>query len=239
MKISNIYDDFGGPDSFPGNDEDSHYMSQTSATKIKEGSNTITRVSPHSVLVGEENPTKTNFEVAKKSAWIQTYSGKKFYPLEPNAEYIDIEDIAHSLSMLCRFTGHVQQFYSVGDHSINVSYACDPKYALYGLLHDASEAYLQDLPSPLKNSGEFENYKKYESVLQTMIYNKFGLFEPEPPTVKKADMQMLATEARDLMGHIHPEWVQKIEPLSSKINPLDPKTAKEKFLKRFKELYEK
>jgi uncharacterized protein len=170
------------------------------------------------------------------NSWIQTYTGKKFFPLSPKIEDICIEDIAHSLSMLCRFTGHSNQFYSVAEHSILVSYLCDTKDALYGLLHDASEYALQDLPSPLKRSGKFEEYKKYESILQNMIFKKFNLLEEEPESVKRADQLLLATEGRDLMSPQHPEWKTKYEPLPFSIMCLSPAKAEQIFLRRFFEL---
>lgn len=167
------------------------------------------------------------------STWIQTYSGKKFYPLEPNIMDIDINDIAHSLSMQCRFNGHSSEFYSIAQHSVLVSHVCGRENAMHGLLHDASEYVLGDFASPLKRSGKFQNYKDYEKQLQDLIYIKYGLSTIEPPDVKQADLNMLATEARDLMAPLHPEWAQPCEPLPFKIVPLGPSEAKKLFLDRF------
>jgi len=171
-----------------------------------------------------------------KLTWIQTYSGRKFYPLNPSIGDIYIEDIAQSLSMLCRFTGHCNNFYSVAQHSVLVSYICKHKHALHGLLHDASEAYLSDLNSPLKRSGEFENYKMYENKLQSLINLKFGLKDVEPKNVKNADIKLLATEARDFMSPLHSDWVQPCDPLPFKIDPLPPAEAKDLFMDRYIEL---
>lgn len=171
-----------------------------------------------------------------REAWIQTYSGRRFNPLAPVEGAIVIQDIAHSLSMLCRFTGHCRRFYSVAQHSVLVSYLCDSKDAMHGLLHDASEAYLQDLPRPLKRSGKFDAYKEYEHTLQTMIFKRFELDLIEPESVKKADTLLLATEARDLMSPLHSDWKQPVEPLPMKIEPLNPAEAKDLFMKRFFEL---
>lgn len=173
----------------------------------------------------------------ESTSWIQTYSGKKFFPLDPQEADVCIEDIAHSLSMICRFTGHCKEFYSVAQHSVMVSYLSG-EFALYGLLHDASEAYICDLASPIKSSGHFDTYKAFENKLQSVIFRKFGLFGTEPPIVKKADTQMLSTEARDLLGELHPEWVLPTEPLPMTVNPLGQKEAKELFMKRFNELYQ-
>lgn len=169
----------------------------------------------------------------RKGKAIVTYNGISFWPTDPRPEEINIEDIAHSLSMLCRFNGHVEEFYSVGDHSIRVSYACPPEYALYGLLHDASEAYLSDIPTPLK--GSLPRYKEYERILQSMIYRKYGLEDEEPKEVKHADRVLLSTEIRDLCPKMNSEHTLCI-PLSENIKPLSIRAAKESFLSRFSEL---
>src|ERR1700722_9509595 len=101
--------------------------------------------------------------------YITTYTGKIFRPLHPDAVDICIEDIAHALSMQCRFTGHSREFYSVGDHCLWVSDVAAelgrPEDALWGLLHDASEAYLHDIASPIKRADEFVLYRAAEYVL--------------------------------------------------------------------------
>lgn len=169
-------------------------------------------------------------------AWIQTYSGRRFNPTNPVTGAIVIQDIAHALSMQCRFSGHVKKFYSVAQHSVNVSYICDQADALWGLMHDASEAYLVDIPSPLKRSGKFESYKELEAHMQKAICERFDLPIVEPPSVKRADTILLATEARDLMSPLHPDWIQPCEPLPFKIEPLSQQDAKNLFMKRFFEL---
>ncbi|MBF0612521.1 MAG: hypothetical protein HQL55_15470, partial [Magnetococcales bacterium] len=77
--------------------------------------------------------------------WIQTFTGRQFWPLAPVLEHIHVQDIAHALSLLCRFNGHCQKFYSVAEHSLHVATILPPELAGWGLLHDASEAYLADL----------------------------------------------------------------------------------------------
>lgn len=168
--------------------------------------------------------------------WIQTHSGRRFNPLNPNPDAIVIQDIAHALSMQCRFSGHCKQFYSVAQHSVLVSYICDSADALWGLLHDASEAYLVDVPRPLKRSGKFDAYIDFEQNMQAAICKRFGLTVKEPPSVKKADTTLLATEARDLMSPLHPDWKQPTEPLPFKIEAWGPEKAKDMFMKRFFEL---
>lgn len=171
-----------------------------------------------------------------KDAWIQTFTGRKFHPLNPSISEISLLDIAHALSNICRFTGHAKEFYSVAQHCVLVSYICDSQDALHGLLHDASEAYLSDISRPLKHSGFFEEYKKIEHNLQSLIFQKFGLSMEEPKGVKLADTTLLATEARDLLSPLHPDWNQPAKPLPFTITALPPKEAKALFLERFEEL---
>lgn len=168
--------------------------------------------------------------------WIQLYSGRKFFPLNPQLDAIDIEDIAHSLSNMCRFTGHVKSFYSVAQHSVLVSYLCGPNNALYGLLHDATEAYLVDMPKPIKRLETFSNFRDIEHNIMKVIAKKFGLPDVEPPAVKTADIKILATEARDLMSPLHPDWKQPCEPYPFRIDPLPPLEAKKLFMTRYMEL---
>lgn len=114
-----------------------------------------------------ETPTRTD--------WIQTYTGKKFFPLDPDPELICIEDIAHSLAMQCRYNGHTRRFYSVAQHSVILASkffkSHDLRFA--ALLHDASEAYLSDVPLPIKHLPQFTFYREAEDRLQRMIFAKF------------------------------------------------------------------
>jgi hypothetical protein len=171
-----------------------------------------------------------------KSSWIQTFTGKAFYPLDPRPEDVCIEDIAHSLAAQCRFAGHVKCFYSVASHAIFVSEICAPDNALWGLLHDASEAYLIDLPSPLKQSNGFEAYRKFEETVTHTICEKFALPLTIPPDVKHADLVALATEARDLMAPPPRPWDTMPSPSERRIVPLSPQQAEQAFLERFWQL---
>ena len=172
-------------------------------------------------------------------AWIQTYSGKRFNPTNPVPDAIVIQDIAHALSNICRFTGHCSSFYSVAQHCVLVSYICNHENAIYGLLHDASEAYCQDIASPIKKTPEFSGYREVESRLQKAVYKRFGLSNKEPDDVKMADLLLLSTEARDLMSPARPDWNLPVKPLPFKIVPLQPIEAEKLFLERFKDLFNK
>ncbi len=173
------------------------------------------------------------------NAWIQTYTGKKFHPLDPRAEEIDIIDIARALSRICRFNGHLKCdiAYSVAQHSILVSDNCSEKDKLFGLLHDSAEAFSADLASPLKRSGAFDNFKYYENQLQSVIYKKYCGSDKEPAEVKEADLRMLSTEAEQLMAPLHKDWVLGLKSYLIKIEPLQPNEAEKLFMQRFNELY--
>jgi 5'-deoxynucleotidase YfbR-like HD superfamily hydrolase len=174
---------------------------------------------------------------SNRGDWMQTYSGLTFFPLDPQPEDISIKDIAHSLSMQCRFAGHLKKFYSVAEHCVRVSYICPPELALWGLLHDASEAFLIDLPRPVKYLKDLAGYKRVEKKVMKVIAQKFGLSMPEPPEIKAADVRLLITEQRDLLGRQTKPWRDMAEPLPGTIHPWSHKKAEARFNERFKELY--
>lgn len=164
--------------------------------------------------------------------WIQTFTGRKFWPLEPREADVDIRDIAHALANMCRFAGHTKEFYSVGQHSLAVASIVPPHLAIYGLLHDASEAYLVDIPTPIKQHSGFWFYRNAEERLQSTILRRFGLPQLDPDEeviIKNADLRMLATEARDLLSPLHPEWKLAADPLPSKIEILEPEHVERLF----------
>ena len=134
---------------------------------------------------------------------ITTYSGIRFWPLLPNPADIRIEDIAHAISNQCRFAGHSREFYSVAEHSVRVSQHCRPEDALWGLLHDASETFLTDVPAPLKELPQFEAYRAAERRLQRAISTRFGLAPEQPESVGDADRSILRVEIRDLLTSIN------------------------------------
>src|SRR3990167_4945681 len=129
---------------------------------------------------------------------IITYTGKIIDIFNFKEENIDIVDIAASLSKQCRFGGHCREFYSVAQHSANVVKLVDPKYKLHALLHDASEAYLVDVPRPVKNSEQFTFYRELENNIMNIIYKKFNI-EISNEEIKQADDSMLVLEQYELM----------------------------------------
>lgn len=164
-----------------------------------------------------------------------TYTGKVIDPLNATVDDIEIVDIAHALSNICRFNGHCRKFYSVAQHSVLVSVHVQRQYAMYGLLHDASEAYLGDVIRPIKESDTFKYYRIVEHNLTKVIFEKFGLKHEMPPNVSLIDGRLLLAEARDLgldFTHIG------IEPLETIVHPTNPEEAEMAFLDWFKIIVE-
>ena len=135
--------------------------------------------------------------------YIQTYTGKKVHLPDTDPESIDIRDIAHALSNACRFAGHTRSHYSVAAHSICVADIVPRQHKLQALLHDATEAYLTDVPTPYKLL--MPEYLALEESLWRAIAIKFGLPEELHPSVKEADRVMLMTE-RDLLCTTDKDW---------------------------------
>lgn len=165
---------------------------------------------------------------------MQTFLGVKFHPLAPKLDDIHIVDIAHALSQQCRFAGHTKSFYSVAQHSVLVSQYCNPEDALWGLLHDATEAYLVDVPTPVKML--LSEYKEIERDLQTVLCEKFQIAADMPESVHFADRVILSTEARDMMGPPPELWPDMPPPLQQRITGWTSYQAKKAFLLRFAEL---
>ena len=167
---------------------------------------------------------------------ILTHVGNVFDFLRPEQCLFAIEEIAHALSHLCRFTGHTREFYSVAQHSVHVSYLAPKEHALAGLLHDAAEAYLGDVASPLK--ALLPAYQDIEAKVEQSLLKSFGLDIHLPPSVKQADMQILVTEMRDLMpSHVPCAMPGGFQPLPNVvITPWSSADAKRAFLARYKEL---
>ena len=108
----------------------------------------------------------------RKGDFIQTFTGRMFWPIDPQPDEVDIEDIAHALSNVCRFCGHTREFYSVAQHSVLVSEIVPAAFALEGLLHDATEAYISDVARPVK--PYLTNYKEIEINLYRAIAKRFN-----------------------------------------------------------------
>lgn len=195
-----------------------------------------------------------NADARKDDCWIRTYRGHEFNFTDINPDSIDLQDIAHSLSLICRFTGHLSEFYSVAEHCVWVSmlsykYAHagvdgmfppeSPKEAakigLYALMHDAQETYITDMNSPLKSL--LPDYQAMEEKITAVIQKKYGLvYENMPPQVKYADNTMLVAEAKALLRETDfSKWVKDHYDKGVKYSqiPLTPRQAEATFLNRF------
>jgi uncharacterized protein len=130
-------------------------------------------------------------------AWMSTYTGRIIYPLELDIESIDIIDIAHSLSNICRYNGHTNRFYSVAEHCIHLCHIAPDEYKLWALLHDASEAYLNDMTSPIK--WRFQSYRLLQERVMQLVAKRFNLPYPIPPLIKELDSCIVYDEWSALM----------------------------------------
>lgn len=168
--------------------------------------------------------------------YMQVYSGRKFWPLDPRSEEVFIEDIAHSLSMQCRYAGHCRRFYSVAEHSVLMARwllpTHGPEIALWGLLHDASEAYLVDVPRPVK--PYLTGYKEAEAKVMAAVCERFGLPPEMPAVVHDADNRIIGDELVNLLPMA---WHERYnEPLGVDLKCWYPEQAEDEFLATFEAL---
>lgn len=172
-------------------------------------------------------------------SYILTASGGRFYYDDVDRSDVRIEDIALALSRKCRFSGHTSEFYSVAQHCVQVSYLVPYGRNLEGLLHDASEAYMQDISTPLK--AMLPDYRAIEKKVEARIMRAFDINEDDPAPIKRADLVALATERRDLMPHDTEPWIilKGVAPLKEKLKPWSMEDARRSFLARFYELTDK
>ncbi|WP_049924968.1 hypothetical protein [Halopiger goleimassiliensis] len=173
-----------------------------------------------------------------RSARIETYTGQLIDVLDPSPAAIDLEDVAAGLAHTCRFGGHCSQFYSVAQHSLYVSRELpsdQPRLQLLGLLHDAGEAYVGDVPRPLK--GELEGFERIEDRVLEAVWE--GL-DVQPPTqrewerVMEADDRLLAYEAAALLSD--GSWAADPPELEYDLEPASISTVRERFLTRAEQL---
>lgn len=171
----------------------------------------------------------------RKGDWMQTYTGRAFWPLDPRADEVAIEDIAHALSLQCRFAGHCLWHYSVAQHSVLVARSIRAKglaleLVVWGLLHDAAEAYLVDLPRPVK--GVVQGYREAEAGVLRAVAEHFGLDTGLAglEVVHLADNEALATEKRDVMAPCDRQWAPLPDPWADRIERWSPDEAMRAFM---------
>jgi len=186
--------------------------------------------------------TADEYRKAKKGTWTQTFTGKKFHPYAPQADQIDIHDIAHALGMNVRWNGHIKNFYSVAEHSIHVASLVPPRARMWALMHDAAEAYIGDLPKPVKDfMPEFEHC---ELNIELAIIEKFNIpIDDEIHTlVKTADRWMLHQEGKRLLQNpeLIRDWSTSVIPFNGakevEIRCWSPEQAADRFIVNFRKL---
>lgn len=166
--------------------------------------------------------------------WMQTASGRQFWPLDPRADEIHIEDVAHSLAHLCRYNGHCAFLYTVAQHSVYVSHQVPAEHALTGLLHDATEAYCADVPRPLKRN--LAGYVEIEDGVWKAVAARFGLPTDLPACVHEADNAVLLAEKDQIMLPSSRPWEVPGVAARIRIRQWTPEQARDAFLRRFHEL---
>lgn len=178
--------------------------------------------------------------MTRRGDWMQTVTGRRFYPLDPRPSDVCIDDIAHALAHQCRFGGHSSRHYSVAEHSVLVSYVVPAKDALKGLLHDAAEAYMIDVPRPLKVA--LSDYKPIEERVHAAVFHSLGLDPELPESVHVADNSVLLAEREVLLNTLAGMWSIPGKPADVTIRKFwtllqFPYFAKRLFLRRFRELW--
>jgi len=176
--------------------------------------------------------------MSRTGHWMQTFTGVQYYPYDPRPEDFNLEDIAHALSMLCRFNGHSDFFYSVAQHSTVMSTKVSKENRLWALFHDAAEAYLGDLIRPVKRGSALGiEFSALEDHTLSMIAERFDLPWPIPDEIHEADNRMLATEARDVLGGQVRDWnLGGAEPYTKVLVEWTPQMAKTLFLHQYDQI---
>lgn len=169
---------------------------------------------------------------------IETSTGRLFWPLDPVPGDVDILDIAHALSNKCRFTGHTKRFYSIAQHSVLVSQFVPEEFMLEGLLHDAVEAYLPDLPFPLR--GAFSEWESIENRVHEAVAERFGLRFPYPDAVVDVDRKIIRDEAWSFMKSqgVGKQWAGSTAKFGLRIRPWSPEESRERFVEQYQKVIE-
>jgi uncharacterized protein len=174
--------------------------------------------------------------------YLQTVSGRWVNPFDPDPSQLDAGDIARALANQCRFGGHSRVFYSVAQHSVIVAELVeqrggDVEDVFAALMHDATEAYLGDMPHPLKHRSPLgAAFKDAEDHLERALHERFGI-KPDVPEIKRADRALLATERRAFSSE---DWhwpeLEGVEPLDLELTAWSPDEAARAFAERYAEL---
>lgn len=213
-------------------------LEATWETEEREARNEVMAGGIPRVKADLEAPARAAYAASqhRKGDWMQTAGRRQFWPHDPRASEVCINDIAHSLAMQCRFGGHSIFHYSVAQHSVYVSQVVPPEHALAGLLHDATEAYCVDLPRPIKRF--LPGYREIEDRIWLAVAEHFGLDPVLPECVHEADNAVLLAEKEQVMSHSPslPTWSVPGEPAPIVIDEWTPFRARYEFHFRFNQL---
>ena len=172
---------------------------------------------------------------ARRGDWTQTFTGRQFWPLDPRPDDIDPVDIAHALSMQCRYNGMVTAFYSVAEHCVLMSRAVAPEHALHALLHDATEAYVGDMIRPLK--VHMSDFQAAEDRVWAAVAERFDIDPAMPEEVHQADSRILVDERAVLLGTPPaPRALDHLAPLGVQIQAWSPQQAEHAYQARLTQL---
>ncbi len=170
--------------------------------------------------------------------WIQTFTERQFWPLDPKPEDVCIEDIAHSLSLTCRYGGHCKRFYSVAEHSIHVATGVemgggDYLECLRALLHDAGEAYLCDIQRPIKPF--IIGFAEIEARVEEAIGEAFNIEMVKSPLIKDIDTRIVVDEVEAVVGKASMDWHRQLgAAVGIRIPAWAPEDAERRFLSEFR-----
>ena len=171
----------------------------------------------------------------RRGDWMQTFTGRQYWPLDPRADELDIVDIASALSKLCRYGGHTRAFYSVAEHCVLMARSpeCPPALRLAALLHDGSEGYIVDVIRPIK--PHLAGYAALENDNQSLIAERFGFEWPMPAIIKDLDNRILLDERDQAMSRPPADWGIAGPHLGVTLQFWTPNEARAQFLTAFYE----
>lgn len=180
-----------------------------------------------------------------ETGYIETYTGRLLTPLDPDPADMSVQDIAHALAMKCRYSGHSRNFYSVAEHSVLMAEWFEKQdcafRALYALLHDANEAYLPDVPSPVKQALPW--WAEIEGRMDKAVMRFFNCYllrdRAIMSDVKRADTRIKLAEAESLLvsgGMSFGAWAQDFTPLPVQVRCWTPARAKQAWLDAYDRL---
>ena len=171
-----------------------------------------------------------------KGPTIATYSKSYFNFVDPDSTPVELVDIARGLANTCRYGGQVSRFYSVAEHSVLASYLVEPEHAYDALMHDAAEAFIGDMPKPLKVM--LPDYMRFEEIVENSIFRQFSVTNPLPQEIKTVDIQMLILEKEQLLGNYDLwSWTEGVpRPRHIEIKCWSPSAAYAQFLARYSEV---